>query len=465
MTPPATVAEPFFAKGAAEAATRRLLLVSYHFPPDSSMGALRWEKMVAAGAERGWQVDVISMALADVTGRDDARLNALPAGTRVFGVQLDRHPWLALESRVRRRRRGSASRVSDGTRVATPAGSANGDSNGGLLRALRRSQLAWLYYDEWRRWCNKAIPVGRALVAHHGHDVVVSSGPPQMVHHAGWQIAKAAGIPYVMDLRDTWHGPSAEPGDVASPVWRRMSAHYERLAVANASLVVANTPSIEQILRERYPEARDRLTTIMNGADDDARVPAHLPNRFVLMHAGELYNGRDPRPLMRGLKRAIAELGVTPDELGLVFLGDDHYEGALLADLARAEGVGDFTTIEKRVPRAEAIRLQGQAAMLVLLPQNQWECVPGKVFEYVQKSSWVLAISARGTAVDALLRGTNTDLVEPTDIDGIARHIAGRYREFKAGVRPEPVNADGRFDRSLQCAKMFDALDRLASAR
>ena len=293
----------------------------------------------------------------------------------------------------------------------------------------------------------------------------MSSGPPQMAHHAAWQIAAATGRPFVMDLRDTWHGPSAAPEDVASSMWRRLSAHYEKTAVRHAALVVANTPAIEGILRERYPEARDRITTVMNGADEDARGTTSLTNRFVMLHAGELYNGRNPRPLMRGLSAAIRDLGVTPDQLRLVFLGDDQFEGVPLADLAREEGVSDFTTIEKRVPRAEAIRAQGEAAMLVVLQQNLWECVPGKIFEYVQKPSWVLAISKAGTAVESLMRGTNADLVDPADTDAIARTIVRRYREFAVGVRPQPVNADGRFNRSIQSAKMFDALDQLVKAR
>src|SRR5262249_5100160 len=37
----------------------RLLLVSYHFPPDRAVGALRWRKFARYAAERGWALDVI----------------------------------------------------------------------------------------------------------------------------------------------------------------------------------------------------------------------------------------------------------------------------------------------------------------------------------------------------------------------------------------------------------------------
>src|SRR2546422_7800891 len=37
----------------------RLLLISYHFPPDPAVGALRWQKLARYAAERGWGLDVM----------------------------------------------------------------------------------------------------------------------------------------------------------------------------------------------------------------------------------------------------------------------------------------------------------------------------------------------------------------------------------------------------------------------
>ncbi len=39
----------------------RLLLVTYHFPPDTAVGALRWQKLARYAAERGWGLDVITL--------------------------------------------------------------------------------------------------------------------------------------------------------------------------------------------------------------------------------------------------------------------------------------------------------------------------------------------------------------------------------------------------------------------
>jgi hypothetical protein len=326
------------------------------------------------------------------------------------------------------------------------------------IRSLRRSQLAWLYYDEWRRWCHRATSIGSKLARSSSYAAVVSCGPPHMAHEAGRRLAATTELPFVMDLRDPWSGPSAEPWDFVSPTWRRLTERYERACVERAALVVANTPALESDLRARYPGLSGRFMTVMNGADPEVGSSHALADRFTIIHAGGLYNGRDPRSLLRGLRRAVELLGVTPERVQLRFLGAERYEGTPLSELAGEAGVASFVLAEDKVPRAAALRALEESAMLVILPQNQVECIPGKVFEYVQMSSWLLAITPSGTATDELLRDTTADVADPEDIEGIAAIIAQRYREFSLGVRPARVNADGRFDRRREAERLFDAM-------
>jgi O-antigen/teichoic acid export membrane protein len=58
----------------------RILLVSWHFPPDSAVGGLRWQKFARIAAERGWGVDVIMRDARGMGGADPERLRDLPQG-------------------------------------------------------------------------------------------------------------------------------------------------------------------------------------------------------------------------------------------------------------------------------------------------------------------------------------------------------------------------------------------------
>ena len=101
-----------------------------------------------------------------------------------------------------------------------------------------------------------------------------------------------------------------------------------------------------------------------------------------------------------------------------------------------------------------------RSAMVVILPQKYRHSIPGKVFEYVQAQAWVLSLADQDSATDLLLRDSCADRFMPDDTEGIAGSVVAHYREFRAGVRPTPLNADGRFDRTRQAEKLFEAISR-----
>jgi len=328
------------------------------------------------------------------------------------------------------------------------------------VRSAYREYLAWMHYREWGNWAREVADLGVALSQTVRYDCVVSSGPPQMAHEAARMISERTGLPFVMDIRDQFYAGDTQPPQLRSHTWLALTKTYERRCVRQASLVVANTAAIEAIMRERYPEWAAKVITVMNGADPDVRSTHALAPRFTVTNAGRLYNGRDPRSLFRGCKRAIDALDVTPEEFRIHFFGDDVYDEVPVSVIAEQEGVAAYTLVEKLKPRREAIRLQEESAVVVILPQLQIECIPGKVFEYVQLSSWVLALSEPGTATELVLRGTTADIVPPDDVEGIGRVLVRRFQEFRAGQRPDPVNMDGRFDRDGQAKILFAAIDR-----
>jgi len=460
--------QPFFVSPGQSSGTRRLLLVCHNFPPDSSIGALRWEKMVGVGITHGWTTDVLMMDPSESEQRDEARLMTLPPGTRLFPVPWRRHPARTLEQALRwlRNRWRAARPMKEAGRGGRSAASRPSEHNESLwdsLRSWRRAQLAWLYYTEWEEWSRRAAVTGVQLCQQRQYDCVASSGPPHMAHEAARRISEATGTPFVMDLRDPWHGPSVEPYDMVSPTWRRLTAVHEGRCIEAATLVVANTPEIATQLRHRYPLQAGKLTIVMNGADPGPWAAGTRSGRFELLYAGDLYQGRDPRGLLKGLQIAVADLGVSPDQIGLRFLGAESYHGVPVRQLAEAAGLSRYVDTAPRVSRAEALAIIAASSMLVVLPQDQAECVPAKIFEYVQAPSWLLCITEEGSAVESLLRETDADLVAPGDYTGMARAIVRRYTEFANGKRPAPINEDGRFDRVRQAARLYEALDRIAA--
>src|SRR5262245_58339053 len=78
--------QPFYSSPSGPPQPRRLLLLTYHFPPSRETGALRWESMLRYAENWGWQADVITLHPRHLSTSSPERLEGLPLGCRVYGV-------------------------------------------------------------------------------------------------------------------------------------------------------------------------------------------------------------------------------------------------------------------------------------------------------------------------------------------------------------------------------------------
>lgn len=465
---------PFHSVPGGDPGRPRLLLVAYHFPPDSAVGALRWEKLTGYAAEHGWAVDAITADPSAVDVRDESRLRELPPGTRVYAVRpepvvADRLADAMLGLRPRRRAASAA---------APSAGESKAPRRAAAPRAasLTPDQMRWpvlgvadwkRLYDAWRHytaevsWGRGAVRIGERLVAVHAHPVIVSCGPPHIAAHGAARVLAArTARPFVIDLRDPWATVRRLPEAYASPLWFTLSERAERRTVAAARMVVVNTDPVRDMMRAKYPAAR--VITVMNGYDDEAIPAVERDACFTMAYAGAIYLDRDPRPLIRALARVVRELSLRPGDLRLALIGNvDSYGGVPLGTMAEQEGVAAFVETGGRRPRRDALEFLARAHMLVSLPQDSAHAVPSKVFEFMLFDAWMLALAEPGTATEVVLRGTQVDVAAPSDEAAMAHAIRRRYEQFRAGERPVRA-AEPRFSRREQARLLFRALAEIA---
>jgi len=467
MPAPSPAVSPFF-ESPPRFGGRRLLLVSYHFPPDPSVGSLRWEMMLRHVAECGWCADVLMMEPADSPQFERSRLSSLPPGTRLFGVSLPGQPLIAL-LRFRQlflpRARRSAATASELTKEQKSPEVLGGPPGlRRLLNQLKRDLLAKSYYRQWRRWAARAARYGIALSRVTEYECVISSGPPHMAHEAARRISQAASLRLITDFRDPWTSDDVPAESVNGPAWKALSNHYERGAVEASSLIVTNTASSARFMTARYPHLASRIITIMNGADLRPESPANPSPRFTIAYAGSLYGGRYPQPLFRAVRSVADRRGLTDADLAVHFIGVDEPQREPLMQMASREGIESFFTCETWRPRSEAMALLDRSSILVLLPQVHVHSVPAKLFEYMQRPVWVLVLAEAETAVAELLRGTAADVVAPDDVNAIADVIGRRFDESRSGMKPLPLNAEGTFSRERQTELLFREIDRVTGS-
>ena len=456
---------PFFETPPNPSATRRMLLVFFYFAPSAEVGVLRWLSLAKFGAERGWAMDVVTLHPMHMGTLDNSRLAQLPNGVRLFGFSGEEPLWFRGLMSTWRRLNGTSSRNGgsglDGHLDGSDTARVVMTPDAPEWRRSFRSQIHFRVADVFAR---RAVSLGRALAAAQHYDVVVSSGPPHAAHLAAREIAATTGVPFVMDMRDPWSEDAAAPEELRSAAWQRITKVNEDRCIASATSVVVTSEAHEELQLRKYPFLRGRVRTVMNGADQEAIPKSQLGNQFVVGFAGMIYLGRDPRVLFRAAAQVARETGATPEEFIVEFMGDDACNGVPLTVIAQEQGLGNHFKSHGFRPRREALAFLSRAALLVSLPLRTTMTLPAKLFEYTRFDAWLLALAEKGSATEALLRGTGADVVEPEDEASIVRVLRTRYDAFRAGRRPVALNHDGCFDRSTQSARMFGLLDEIAAS-
>lgn len=434
----------------------KVLIVSWYFPPCSTMGALRVGKfakyLVAEGHDvkivcakdqpfaMDHPVEVPENIIFYTPWRD---VNWLPKKIQVVRVWLQN--LKAGKSGVADTGTGSETAT---TPAAPPAAPPSAGSPGLLRRVLNFYQHVTNIPDGIIGWLLPALAAGKRATDGWSPDIVFASAPPFTTLIAGRKIAKRAGAPLVIEYRDRW---LEDPyGEENSKFRRWVDRKLEEWCARPAQAVVTVSEPWAGDYRARWGKP---VTVCYNGYDlDDVAVfdeaPARTDNTLKILYTGIIYpERRDPTPLLD----ALALLGEERKSISVDFYGPNVDQ---LAGMVAEKDQTDIVSLYPGVPFREALKLQRQADVLLLLQWNdplEAGNVPGKVFEYLAARRPVLGIGYEGGVPASLLRerAAGKVLNDPAEIADYLRELLAVHKD--AGCLPLlPESACAGLSRSEQ---------------
>jgi glycosyltransferase involved in cell wall biosynthesis len=381
---------------------RKLLLVTYHFPPSAASGTFRMLGFARHLPPLGWRVHVIAPPEMPWDSVDPALAAQVPAETSYDPVPYPR----------------GAPRL---LRLLAPYG-------------------VWLW-PAWRA-CRRAIQRDRP-------DVVLTSGPPHIVHLLGLALKRKLGLPWIADFRDPWISGVARERLSLSQRWLRFQ---ERRVFARADCVLANAPNAAQLFRTTYPRHADKVVTLTNGFDPPAQFASRPPANLgiQMLHAGEIYAGRDPLPLLDALA-ALRQAGV---DVRLDVMGNVHLPGGDLGTEIACRGLSANVLVRGQLPYQEALQEMAQSDLLVLLDSpGRTIGVPAKLYEYIGAGRPILALAEPDGDTAAILResGIRHRIAPPKDAGRIEQALRELTAEPNAGPDPDRLH---RFTRAYLAGQL-----------
>ncbi len=436
---------------------KRVLFVSYYFPPMGGPGVQRSAKFVKYLPAQGYDPVVVT------------------AHRRTLNVDREFQLDHSLEADVAGARRVE---VRD-PRQGFP---------GSALASQGVFKISWfllypLLWDPQVMWSLAALRPTVRAAARSRCSLVYTSLAPFSSAIIGHVVSKRLGVPWVADLRDLWTD-DARPFYPSGVHYKALRA-FEHRVLSRATLIIVNTPGAARLLRRSLgPPASGRIRVLPNGFDADDFPPARRsrrPDRFTLVHVGAFARdiGRRPSRLGRWVPSEIDESARTPrylfEALRRFFQAHPDAKpvttvrlvGYLHDDvrlLARRFELDDCVEATGYLPHDRALEEMSRAAVLLLLQQTYAEArremtyVPAKLYEYLASGRPILALVPPGDTRDLVRRAGAGEVVAPTNPTEIADAISTLYTEWKAGEPPRRGESEfvRRFERRALTRKLAD---------
>lgn len=426
-----------------DGAVRRLLVITYHFPPDGSIGGQRWAGLSKYLARLGWEVHIIT-ASADTPERGVHGVKRHTVRQRLTLNEL-------YKSAIRRFRRSSQWNRHD----ITPSSDVVQSTS--LFRGiatLRKTLSRAMYFPDYGRgWVFRAGGAACALLREQRFEAVITSGPPHSAHYAGLLATYDRQEPHWVDMRDPWsaaHGRHL-PDDWFFRVERHILARLEELLFRRAAKVLVNTPQFAAELRLTEPELN--VTCFQNGIDLEC-IPIREESRVEqcsIAYLGALYAGRNLSVVFKAMRSLLQDRPEMAARLRLRIAGpmDVAHRAELLAQIAN-DGLSAYVDIHGAIPRAEALDLLNRSHLALVLAQDQPMQVPAKIYECVGMGVATLVIAEETSAAASEARRIGAMTLDVGDVEGVRRILV----DLLAGRIPVKIEPKSRISYEELAAQM-----------
>jgi glycosyltransferase involved in cell wall biosynthesis len=258
-------------------------------------------------------------------------------------------------------------------------------------------------YDDRPSWAPYAAAAAARFIDSQTVDAIYSTSPFPASHLAAYWLKTKFGLPWIADFQDPIRD---NPFRV-----RRWIYPYDTLLeygiFRKADCLIANTDTVAAVWRKRYPQWARKISVLWNSFDPREQIETSSVSgrtHTMLAHVGTLYGGRHPGSLLAKIKRLGLDASVLRVKLvGPIAPGVLASQEELFEEM-RQRGVLEFDG--RLVSRGEALKEIGSADVLLLLDVNEANAslqLPSKLLDYIRSGKPVLAYTPHNSPVERVL--------------------------------------------------------------
>jgi glycosyltransferase involved in cell wall biosynthesis len=423
---------------------KKVLIITYYWPPSGGAGVQRWLKFAKYLPEFGWQPVILTVdpQYASYPQRDESLSSEVSSDCLVYTTKsFEFYNFYKLIS---------------GKKEVPYGGFANESKEGPLQKLSKFIRGNFLLPDPRKGWNKYAFRKALELISKHQIDTVVTTSPPHSTQLIGLKLKQKLNIRWIADLRDPWTDIYYYNQFKHTRWARKADLRMEREVVERADILITVSEDVKRIFAEKSEQPIAVKTAVIpNGFDEDDFRITDIPKetRKVITYTGTISEAYEVDCLLDALHRMSESW---KSRLLIRFVGKVP---SLVVQKFRETGID--VELVGYVDHPKSIEYLFRSDLLLLVipkVKNNRGILTGKFFEYLASQKPVLAIGPTDGDLARIIQETGCgQLFDYADREGISQFILENLGNPVSESNTDRVNRYSRRQLTEKIAELLNA--------
>ncbi|WP_209389767.1 glycosyl transferase family 1 [Chryseobacterium sp. RR2-3-20] len=427
--------------------TKKILIITYYWPPAGGPGVQRWLKFAKYLPEFGWKPIIYTPENPSYPLLDESLMKDVPEDLEIVKTKIW-EPYQLAEKLNKSNKKFKAGQFDVG----------NNQSWKSKLSIWVRGNF--FIPDARVFWVKPSTEFLEKYLQQNNIETVVTSGPPHSMHLIGLNLKKKLPhLRWIADFRDPWTEISYYKHLKLTNRSDKKHRFLESEVFKNADITLATSYTDAENFRKNGANA----VCITNGFDEtDSGKKLNqsaIPDHFTLSYIGVLEQLRNPENLWAALNNLIKNNSDFAESFRLKFVG--RIDDKILTSLENSDLKNHILNLGY-VSHDRAVQEMSNSSVLLItnFPNvSSKGIIPGKIFEYLATGKQILSFGPNEADVSKILQETNAGKhFSYEDSEEIEDFIIQKFKLWKNGNLSENTKNIEQFSRKNLTKQLSELL-------
>lgn len=390
---------------------KKILIITYYWPPAAGPGVQRFLKTAKFLPEFGWKPYILTVKDGTYSSTDDSLENDIPEEAEVFKTKT-KEPFKIYE------------KITGNKGSSKSVGMINLNNSKNPIKKLSLFIRANCFIPDPRKgWKKYAVEKAAELIKKEDISIVITTSPPHSTHLIGLSLQEKYNIKWIADFRDPW----------TNLYFNKMLPRTKRTIKKDKALenkVVSKADYITVISKGLQKEFKDRnsnIGLIYNGFDEDdipKKINLNKDKCFKIAYVGNFKPNQNISAFWQAISELMQENHSLQDIIRIEFTGNtDNRVNAFVEKYQLEKNV----IFNNYVKHHEATQIMSNSDLLLFVvpkAENNKLIITGKLFEYLATRNPILSIGpVEGDASSIIDEAKRDKMLDYENLEAIKNTI------------------------------------------